>query len=57
MEATKVMDTTSRNKVSKKKLSLEENRVKNLSKKVGNKTAEAFLRMQGSFIVYDPNFM
>lgn len=57
MEATNVIGNASRSKATKKKLTLEENRVKNLAKKVGNRTAEAFLRMQGSFIVYDPNFM
>lgn len=40
-----------------RKLSLEENRAKNLAKPVGNKTIEAFLKSQGSFVVYDPNFM
>ena len=57
MEATNVTGNASRSKATKKKLTLEENRVKNLAKKVGNRTAEAFLKMQGSFIVYDPNFM
>ena len=55
MEATKEFK---RKRVSKKqKLSPEENSVKNSSIKPQNKYMEAFLKHQGSFIVYDPNFM
>ena len=41
----------------RRKLTPEENRVKNSSLKPQNKYVEAALKHQGSFIVYDPNFM
>lgn len=41
----------------KKKLTPEENSVRNSSIKPQNKYMEAFLKHQGSFIVYDPHFM
>ena len=41
----------------KKKITSEENKVRNSSIKPQNKYMEAFLKHQGSFIVYDPNFM
>lgn len=40
-----------------KKPTLEENRTRNMSVTPGNKYMKAFLSNQGSFIVYDPNFM
>lgn len=40
-----------------KKPTLEENRARNMSVTPGNKYMKAFLSHQGSFIVYDPNFM
>jgi hypothetical protein len=48
---------TPKGRLKKRRTSLEENRERNLAKPVGNKTMEAFLRNQGTFIVYDPNFM
>ena len=41
----------------RRKLTPEKNRVKNSSLKPQNKYVEAALKHQGSFIVYDPNFM
>ena len=41
----------------KKKLTPEKDNVRNSSIKPQNKYMEAFLKHQGSFIVYDPNFM
>lgn len=41
----------------KKKLTQEEGKVSNWSIKPQNKYMEAFLKHQGSFVVYDPNFM
>ncbi len=55
MEATKEIK---RKRVSRRrKLAPEGNRVKNSSLQPQNKYMEAFLKHQGSFIVYDPNFM
>lgn len=41
----------------RKKLSMEENRARNAAMPARNKYVEAARRHQGSFIVYDPNFM
>lgn len=41
----------------KRKLSPEENRALNIAIKPQNRFMEAALKHQGSFIVYDPNFM
>ena len=55
MEATKEIK---RKRVSKrKKLSQKNEKESNWSIKPQNKYMEAFLKHQGSFIVYDPNFM
>ena len=55
MEGTKEIK---RRRVSRKKqLTSGENRVKNSSLQPQNKYVEAALKHQGSFIVYDPNFM
>ena len=41
----------------KRKLTPEENRALNIAIKPQNRFMEAALKHQGSFIVYDPNFM
>jgi hypothetical protein len=41
----------------RKKLTPEENRALNAAMPAGNKYTEAARKHQGSFIVYDPNFM
>ena len=54
MEAT---TTTTKKRARRKKLTPEENRPKKWSIVPRNKYMEAFLKNQGSFVVYDPNFM
>jgi hypothetical protein len=55
------METTTKDKKKrvsrKKKLTMEENCAKKTPIIPKNKYMEAFLKNQGSFIVYDPNFM
>lgn len=57
------METTTKDATKKvtrrrrKKLTPEENRALNAAMPAGNKYVEAARKHQGSFIVYDPNFM
>ena len=56
------METTTKDVTKKvtrrrRKLTPKENRLKNSSIVPQNKYVEAALKHQGSFIVYDPNFM
>ena len=57
-----MMETTARKKTTtaakvRKRTSVSKDRTPNSQKKPGNKYVEAALKHQGSFIVYDPNFM
>ena len=54
METKKVTKPVTRRK---RKLTPEENRALNIAIKPQNRFMEAALKHQGSFIVYDPNFM
>ncbi|MBR4533680.1 MAG: hypothetical protein IKO85_03945 [Bacteroidaceae bacterium] len=55
METTK--DATKKVTRRRRKSSSKENKVKNSTLVPQNKYVEAALKHQGSFIVYDPNFM
>lgn len=51
------METTKTTRRKKRKLTPEENRALNAAMPSRNKYVEAARKHQGSFIVYDPNFM
>lgn len=53
----KVTKGTKRKRVSRRKLTPEENRALNVAMPAMNKSIEAFRRNKGAFIVNDPTFL